>query len=71
MTHVKVFNQGLDALIDTGASISAISKDMLIKIARERKIRTTESTVKAIIAANGQEMAPLAMVTLPVQINQW
>jgi hypothetical protein len=67
MMRVKVFQHRFDALVDTGANISAISKEALDRIKTTQKIKLYPSWVKEVKIADGAKITAIASINIPIQ----
>jgi hypothetical protein len=67
MIKVRIFQHTFDALVDTGANISAISKDALNKIRTTQKIKTYPSMINEVKIADGAKITAIASVNLPIK----
>jgi hypothetical protein len=67
MMNVRIFQHRFDALVDTGANISAISEETLRKIQTTQKIQIHPPRVGEVKIADGAKITAIASVNIPIQ----
>lgn len=65
---MTIYRRHFRALVDTGASISCISAQLLTKLGITRGQLNT-SNIKDAVAVGGERHASLGAITLPVSFN--
>jgi hypothetical protein len=67
MMKVRIFQHRFDALVDTGANISAISEETLRKIQTTQKIQIHPPRVGEVKIADGAKITAIASINIPIQ----
>jgi hypothetical protein len=67
MMKVRVFQHKFDALVDTGANMSSLSKDALNKIRTTQQIKTYSSMINEVKIADGAKITAIASANLPIK----